>query len=178
MQAGQDLYQRLIDNFYNLQSLQTLLDNTTFYSLEGQSVLDGPAKPTFEWFDYMTSGFVHVKGDYNLPPHEDSILAAQINHSSEYYSDWLLKTGNRKCAIMIPVQGDFKNTYTDLYDKDKNKLTGFSLEDGPVLYPTAGDILHGVNNINKGNRITYQLSFKEDYNEIRNKILAAGLAKV
>lgn len=152
-----------------------MLPSVEWFSLNGQQISDGPTSCQYPGLNHITTGFVKVDGGYNLPPHEDNILATHIHHPSDFYSDWLYKTSNRKCAIMIPVYGDFKNTYTDLYDRKKNKLTRFSLEDGAVLYPTCG-ILHGVDNTDKGQRITYQLSFKEDYDEVKDKICSLGFA--
>jgi hypothetical protein len=174
LQDGQDLFLRLNDNFYDAAHIQQLLQSVQWYSLEGQRISDGPTECKYAWSNHITSGFVKVDAGYNLPAHEDSILAEQINHPNEFYCDWLYNTGNRKCAIMIPMVGDFANTYTDLYDRDHNKLTSFSLADGPVLYPTSGDILHGVNNQGHGERITYQLSFKETYDDVSDKISALG----
>lgn len=175
---GQDLYLRLKDDWYDIKSITNTLADVEWFGLEDQKVLDGPVDDPFMFTKNITTGFVQVVEGYNLPPHTDNILASQIDHPSEFYSQWLLKTGNRNCAIMIPVEGDFKNTYTVLYDKDHNELTRFTLEDGPVLYPTNGDILHGVDNTNKGPRITYQYSFEEDYETIRDQIFTVELAKV
>lgn len=182
---GQDSYLRLKDNFYNIFDLLGLSWHTKFYGLPGQETLDGPTQ--YVPFDidlpYITSGFVKVNGGYNLPPHEDNFLASQLEPHREqlgsYYIDWLEKTGNRKCAIMIPVDGDFSTTYTDMYRKDtKEKIASFTLEDGPVLFKTRGDVMHGVNNLGKGDRITFQLSFGEEYESIKDKIFALGFAKV
>ena len=83
------------------------------------------------------------------------------------------------CSFMIPVEGDFVNTRTDLYWKEtKEKFDSFTLEDGPVLFQTRGDVMHGVDNRNKNERITFQLSFGDSYEYVRDKILASGFAKV
>jgi len=182
---GQDSYLRVKDNFYNISDLISLLNHTEFYGLPGQETLDGPTKhvPFKINLPYITSGFVKVNGDYNLPPHEDNFLASQLepyrDKLGNQYIEWLEKTGNRKCALMIPVKGDFANTNTDMYRKDtKEKVTSFTLKDGPVLFKTRGDVMHGVNNIGKGDRVTFQLSFGEEYEFIKDKIFAFGLAKV
>jgi hypothetical protein len=54
-------------------------------------------------------------------------------------------------------------------------MASFTLNDGPVLFQTRGDVLHGVNNLNNQERITFQLSFGEDYGYIADKISALGL---
>jgi hypothetical protein len=183
-------YTRLRNDFYDPAELATLMAATTWYGLPNQETLDGPVElehvPTsiqqiFNYEQpYMSCGFVKVNTNYNLPPHEDNFLVASMESYrdtlGDAYIDWLGKTGNRNCSIMIPVKGDFKNTVTDLYWKDnKEKMASFTLNDGPVLFQTRGDVLHGVNNLNNQERITFQLSFGEDYGYIADKISALGL---
>tara|TARA_B110000908_G_scaffold137770_1_gene163563 strand:+ start:5989 stop:6507 length:519 start_codon:yes stop_codon:yes gene_type:complete len=168
------MYTRLNNDFYDIDHITKLLSTVTWYSLPKQQIIDGPTHDTSPW-PHITSGFVQVQPGYNLPPHEDNILAEHINHTSKYYSDWLLKTGNRKCAIMIPIEGDFAHTYTDLYDIELNKIDSFTLEDGPVLYQTSGGVLHGVDNREGSTRITYQLSFDQEYHVVRELITSARL---
>ena len=131
----------------------------------------------YSWSNHIATGFVKVNADFNLPIHEDTLLINRY-HPSKYYSDWMFKTSHRKCAIMIPISGDFKNVYTCMYDKDRNKLASFNLEHGPVLYVTGSGIAHGADNRGMPERITYQISFKEEYDVIKKKISALGFTKV
>lgn len=154
-----------------------------WYSLPGQKTLDSPVynvpESITKYFDnYITAGFVKIESNYFLEPHEDSVLE---NISEKYrdtlgdeYIDWLQLTGSRKCALMIPFKGDFVNTTTDLYWKNTKELFESFTLDKPVLFQTGGDTLHSVNN--KEERITFQLSFKETYEDIRHKISALGFA--
>ena len=180
MQAGQSLYLRLRDDFYNTDDIKALLPSTEWYCLDthgGINFLDGPVEQVpFHFEGHMTSGFVKIIKKYNVKAHTDAIPKNRIIHPSAYYSEWLYKTANRGCVIMIPIEG--LDVTTDLYDVNRNRLDGFTLRDGPVLYPSNGNILHGVNNDTDGDRITFQLSFKEDYEYIADKISALGLAKV
>lgn len=180
MQAGQSLYLRLRDDFYDIDKIKALLTDIQWYWLDtygGTNVIDAPVEQLpFHFEGHMTSGFVKVVRKYNLKAHEDILPKEKIIHPSAYYSEWLYKTANRGCVIMIPIEGI--DITTDLYDVNKNRIGGFTLKDGPVLYPSKGNILHGVNNDTDGDRITFQLSFKEDYEYVANKISALGLAKV
>lgn len=182
---------RASNAIYDIDEIKKLLNGTQFYGLPGQLTYDGPVELDMvpeslkKLFDetYITAGFVKVSTDYNLPPHEDNFLASKLNPYrnllGDFYIDWLEKTGNRMCGFMIPVEGDFVNTRTDLYWKEtKEKFDSFTLEDGPVLFQTRGDVMHGVDNRNKNERITFQLSFGDSYEYVRDKILASGFAKV
>ena len=186
-------YIRLKNNFYDILEISDLLLSIEWQGLPEQKTLDGPVtiddvplsiQQAFDYEKiYSSAGFVKVSGNYNLPAHEDSFLEKDLQSYKgvvkDEYVDWLRNTGRRKCSLMIPVQGDFENTYTDLYWKDNNKkFASFSLNDGPVLFQTNGDVLHGVDNIGKNERITFQLSFGENYEYVANKIFALGLAEV
>jgi len=186
-------YTRLKSDFVDMSELHNLLDNTCWYSLPKQQTSDGPVDissvpdcivKAFNFqTPFITAGFVKVNSDYNLPAHEDNFLSDKIlpyaDQLSTFYIDWLKKTGTRKCSLMIPVTGDFSNTRTDLYWKaTQEKFASFTLEAGPVLFQTQGDVLHGVDNTNKQERITFQLSFGEDYECVRDKISALGLTQV
>jgi len=184
---------RLHDNFYTVSELVELWNTTKTYGLPGQQTLDGPVDETNipnnirkivqQLPRFVSAGFVKVEGSYNLPPHEDSFLSDKLdpyrNLLGDFYIDWLRNTGNRKCSLMIPVIGDFKNTHTDLYTKyNKKHVESFTLEQGPVLFPTSGKILHGVDNTQHSQRVTFQISYGESYEYIRDKILTLGLAQV
>ena len=186
-------YIRLNNNFFNRSETADLMQDIKWYSIPNQETIDGPVKlhnvpesiqKSFNYENiYISAGFVKVNSNYNLPPHEDNFLASFLEPHrdvlGDYYIDWLSKTGSRKCSLMIPISGDFSNTHTDLYWKDTmKKFASFTLEEGPVLFQTCGEVLHGVDNRNKNERITFQLSFGENYEYVRDKILALGLAKV
>lgn len=170
-------------------SFYSLLSKSKWYGLPGQRTWDAPVSDDDipdeikRFFNYTkvwnTAGFVKIDADYVLPMHEDNFLESQIEKYrdllGDFYADWLYDTGNRNCSIMFPVLGDFKNVNTKLQNNTTGFTESFTLEHGAALFQTRDNISHGVDNSKQMDRVTFQLSFGEKYEYVRDTILAPRL---